>query len=118
MKILVVDDSIEITEMMSTYFTLKGDLPDVAHDGEEGVKKIQENEYDVIILDLAMPKSSGFDTLEKLKNKNILQPEKIFVVTAMNITNTEKQRIEKYGVKNLIIKPMKISELYSKISVR
>jgi len=117
MKILIVDDSFEIREMLSSFLKLKGDTPDTAGDGLEAVKKIQDNDYDVILLDLAMPKSSGFDALAELKNKNILNPEKIFVLTAMNITNTEREKIEKFGVKNLILKPMKIQELYSKISL-
>lgn len=114
MKVLLVDDSLEITEMLTEFFSLKGDQVDSVHDGEEAVNKILETRFDVIILDLAMPKTSGFEVLELLKNKNKLEPEKIFVLTAMNITNNEREKIEKYGV-HLLLKPISIHDLYASI---
>ncbi|RMW40160.1 MAG: response regulator [Nitrosopumilus sp.] len=116
MKVLLVDDSFEIVEMLSQFFTLKGDQVDTAHDGNEAVKKISDGNYDAIILDLAMPKASGFEALEKLKDTNKLEPEKIFVLTAMNITKSEQDRITKFGVKNTLLKPVNIHDLYDAVT--
>jgi len=65
--ILIVDDDLEFCKMLSQYLTGKGFFVHVAHNGEEGLRIIHESVPDLILLDVKMPKKSGFELLQELK---------------------------------------------------
>ena len=67
-KILVVDDEMDIRIFLSTLLETNGYKPIVAKDGEEGLKMIQENKPDGIILDVMMPKESGLKLYREIKS--------------------------------------------------
>ena len=65
-SILVIDDDIELTEMLSTYLTSMGYNVTVKNDGEVGLSEaVSGKHYDLILLDVMMPKIDGFDVLKK-----------------------------------------------------
>ncbi len=67
-SILVIDDDIELTEMLSTYLTSMGYNVTVKNDGEVGLSEaVSGKHYDLILLDVMMPKIDGFDVLKKLR---------------------------------------------------
>ena len=74
-KVLMIDDNIALTEMVKEYFKDSSEIEimECCYNGEEGLKKIDELEgkYDVILLDLIMPKKDGISVLEDLKERNI-----------------------------------------------
>lgn len=73
MKILVVDDNQEITEVLNFYCQSQGINCTIVNDGKESVDTIRSETFDLILLDLAMPYFSGFDVLEFLKQEYIAE---------------------------------------------
>ena len=86
LKILIVDDNEQITKMLTTFLELNDHECIVAHDGNEGLKRIKENNHDVVLLDLAMPEFDGYSVIKNLEENNLLKEHKIIVFTASTIT--------------------------------
>lgn len=109
MKILLIDDNKEITDAVSFYL----DSMDISHrivnNGREGLEIIKsQNDFDLILLDIAMPDFSGYDILEELKNDNIIASRNIVLFTASVL---DEKKIHSYGVKDVIKKPISIDDL-------
>ena len=66
-KILVVEDDTEVRSMLKDYLTFLGYDTDIAADGLEGLNKIKETNYDLVITDIAMPYVSGIGIISILK---------------------------------------------------
>jgi len=64
---LLIDDDIEFCDLLTEYLSGEGFFITVAHDGQSGVEKALESDYDIIILDVMLPKLNGFDALKKIK---------------------------------------------------
>ncbi len=67
-SILVIDDETAILKMLDMALSRKGYQVDTANSGEKGVKKLQSNEYQLVITDMVMGKMSGDDVLENVRN--------------------------------------------------
>ncbi len=67
-SILVIDDETAILKMLAMALSRKGYQVDTADSGEKGVKKLQSNEYNLVITDMVMGKMSGDDVLENVRN--------------------------------------------------
>jgi len=116
MKVLVVDDNAEITDMLSDFLSLSGMEVIVCNDGKMGLDLIFEGNYDKVLLDLAMPEFSGMDVLEQLKQKKFQNMSKIFIFTASSVTEAEIQRLLSTGVNSCIMKPVRMPELIKKLN--
>ncbi len=116
MKILGIDDNEDILNLLNTVLTSKGhDFTQVGN-GKEGIKLIEEQNFDAVLLDLAMPEFSGLDVVESLKKSNKLKDQKIIIFTASSATDTEIDKLLQYdGVKTCIRKPVDIDLLISKV---
>jgi two-component system response regulator CpxR len=68
--ILLIDDDIELTEMLAEYLNLEGFEVNCAHDGESGAQKAISETYDVIVLDVMLPKLNGFDALTRIRQQS------------------------------------------------
>jgi CheY-like chemotaxis protein len=115
MKILIVDDNEQITKMLTTFLELKGHQCTIANDGNEGLKQIKANNYDVILLDLAMPEFDGYSVIKNLEESDTLKDHKIIVFTASTITQDELEKLVKRGVTAYLLKPIDIDLLHSKL---
>ena len=69
-NILIIDDEKAIRKTLSEILSYEGYKIDEAGDGEEGLKKVKEKEYDVILCDIKMPKIDGIEFLEKTRETN------------------------------------------------
>ena len=116
MNILAIDDNEDILKLLDTIITSKGyDFTKIGN-GKEGVKLIEEQNFDVILLDLAMPEFSGMDVIESLKKSNILKDQKIVIFTASSATDNEiGELLQNEGVSFCIRKPVDIKFLIKKI---
>src|SRR4051812_48409198 len=107
--ILLVDDDPEILESMRTVLEGKGYRALVARDGNAGLTVAERENPDLIILDMMMPKKSGFLVLEKLKGR----PGGL--ITTIMITGNEGSRHRAYaeflGVRDYIRKPFALEKL-------
>lgn len=113
MKALVVDDSAVMRKVLIGAL-LRADITDVgqAGDGCEAVAKVQEEEYDLVLMDWNMPNMLGIDAVKKIRELGKTMP--IIMVT----TEAEKSRVIealKAGAQNYIIKPFEPSTIVSKI---
>ena len=115
-KLLLIDDNIELVNMMKEYFSSRANMEVVmtAHNGEEGLKLIEENlnAFDVMILDLIMPKKDGVTLLEDMRDKNI--NKKVIVLTSYN-TGEMIRRVSDLGVNYFILKPFELMDLEKRI---
>lgn len=115
LNILIIDDNEQITKMLTTFLGLKNHKCTVANDGKQGLALIQENHYDVVLLDLAMPEFDGYAVIESLESKDLLKNNKIIVFTASTITQEGLDALVDRGVSSYILKPIDIDLLLSKI---
>jgi len=70
-KILVIDDEQGICDKIQKFFTKHGFIVETAFDGEEGLKKLRTNEFDVAIVDIRMPKMSGIEVAQHVYQEGI-----------------------------------------------
>lgn len=66
-KILLVDDDLELTQLLTEILTLEGFQVTVAEDGEEGLQRLAEQHFNLVLLDVMMPKLNGFAMLTRLR---------------------------------------------------
>lgn len=66
-KILLIDDDIEFTELLNELLSLEGFEITIAHNGQEGLDKLESNCYDLVLLDVMMPVKNGIETLKELR---------------------------------------------------
>ena len=113
-KVLMIDDNVQLVEAVKEYFKKSKliEISSVAYDGETGLEKIKKETYDVIILDLIMPKKDGMYVLENMKENNI--DKKIIVATSYNAQEVIRE-VSEYGVNYYILKPFDFTDLEKKI---
>jgi len=116
MNILAIDDNEDILKLLETVITGKGHNFTQVGNGKEGVKLIEEQNFDAILLDLAMPEFTGVDVIESLKKSNKLKDQKIILFTASSATDKEiGELLQNEGVYSCIRKPVKIKFLMKKV---
>ena len=110
-QILIIEDDINIAEMEKDYLQLNGYKVEIAQDGEVGFKKALLGIYDVIIVDLMLPKKDGFEIVRDLRDKFEIP---IIIVSAKN-EDIDKIRGLGFGADDYITKPFSPSELTARI---
>ena len=116
MNILGIDDNEDILKLLDTIITSKGHDFTQAGNGKEGVKLIEKQHFDAVLLDLAMPDFSGLDVIESLKKSNILKDQKIIIFTASSATDKEiNELLQNEGVYLCVRKPVDIKFLIKKM---
>jgi DNA-binding response OmpR family regulator len=110
-KILIADDETSITDLLSYAFQKEGYLVEVASDGEEAYQRMLQFQPDVAILDVMMPKMSGYEICQKMNaDKNI----GIILLTAKNDITDKVVGIE-LGADDYITKPFDIREVLVRV---
>jgi len=112
-RILLVDDDAEIVESMRFALESKGYQVLVARDGNQGLAMAEREDPDLVILDMMMPKRSGFLVLEKLRRTRPV-PTRVIMVTA-NEGGRHKAYAEMLGVDDYIRKPFAIDRLVDSV---
>lgn len=111
MKILLVDDNEDVTKMFSKYFQLKGHDISVTNSGQNGLQLIENKDFDIILLDLAMPDFSGYDIVDHLYRNNKINNHKIVSLTASSISDDDKVELKRKGVHSILRKPIDPDQL-------
>lgn len=107
-SILIIDDDIPLTKVLREELALVGYDVEVINDSSEVLKRLSNEFYDLILLDLKMPEVDGFEILKELKAKNY--PGKIIVMTAYaDVENAVLSR--KLGADDFLPKPYDLDEL-------
>ncbi|MDD4036160.1 MAG: sporulation transcription factor Spo0A [Bacilli bacterium] len=115
-RVLIIDDNVNLVNMVKEYFKSHAVINVVleAYDGEEGFNIIKEkvNDYDVLLLDLIMPKKDGIYVLEQMQ-KNAINKNTI-VITSYNAQDIIR-RVSDYGINYFILKPFELPDLEQRI---
>lgn len=111
MDLLLIDDNQDITTMFSKYFKLKGHNICVANGGQNGLQMIENEKFDVILLDLAMPDFSGRDIVAYLHKNNKINSHKIVALTASSVSDDDKIELKSKGVHSILRKPIDPDDL-------
>ena len=107
-RLLVVDDDEQIRELLTFDIAQSGYVVDSAKDGEEGLKKALENNYDLILLDVMMPKMNGYDVC---KNIRLVKPNvPILMLTAKGTINDKTEGFD-CGADDYLVKPFDVQEV-------
>lgn len=112
-RVLVVDDDAEIIDTVRFALESRGYEVLVARDGNQGIAIYERDQPDLVILDMMMPKRSGFLVLEKLK-KELQQTVKVIMITA-NEGSRHKAYAEMLGVNDYIRKPFAMDRLLESV---
>jgi len=112
-RILLVDDDHEIVESMRTVLEANGYQTLVARDGNQGLAMVEREDPDLVILDMMMPKRSGFLVLEWLR-RNRRVPTRVIMITA-NEGSRHKAYAEMLGVDDYIRKPFPMDRLIESV---
>jgi len=112
-RILLVDDDAEIIESMRVALEAKGYEILVARDGNQGLAMADREDPDLVILDMMMPKRSGFLVLEKLRRTRRI-PTRVIMITA-NEGSRHKAYAEMLGVDDYIRKPFAMDRLLESV---
>ncbi len=112
MKILIVEDEIKINTALSQGLHHLGYAVDSAYDGEEGEKMARMNSYDMIILDVMMPKRNGIEVCLNLRTAHINVP--ILILTAKDAIENRVEGLDA-GADDYLIKPFSFDELLARI---
>ncbi len=116
MNILAIDDNEDILKLLKTVISSKGHDFTQALNGKDGVKLIEEQNFDAILLDLAMPEFSGLDVIKSLEKNDRLKDQKIILFTASSATDKEIDvLLQNDGIKSCIRKPVDINVLINKV---
>lgn len=110
-KVLIVEDEIAISDLIKIALKEKGYICEIANDGEIASDYIENNKYDLILLDIMLPKVDGYEVLEYIKQ--ISETPTIFI-TAKNQT-ADKIKGLNLGADDYITKPFEIEELIARV---
>lgn len=111
MKVLLIDDDIELASMLSEYIHSQGFEVECAHDGEQGLALAQENRHDLILLDVMLPKLDGFEVLKQLRATSLMP---VIMLTAKGDDFDRIFGLE-LGADDYIPKPFNHRELIARI---
>ena len=113
-NILVVDDEKEIAELIEIHLMSQDYNVTKAKNGVEALKMLDENHFDLVLLDVMMPKMDGKETLKKIREKNNVP---VIMVTAKT---SEKDKVEglTLGADDYVTKPIKPLELIARVKAQ
>ena len=111
-NILVVDDDDEIRDLLEFDLQQSGYNVDTAKNGLEGLEKALSTHYDLILLDVMMPKMNGFDVCKNIRNAK--NPVPILLLTAKGTINDKTEGFE-CGADDYLIKPFDIQEVLLRV---
>ena len=116
MKVLVIDDNIDITTLLKKLLESRGYEFTACNDSKEGLELIRSQSYDVILLDLAMPRFSGEDVINALYADGTIKDKKIFLFTASSLPDDKIKEIIDKGAIGCLRKPIEMKKLFETLS--
>lgn len=114
MRLLVVEDSVRLQRSLVKALRYSGHVVDAAGDGDEGLWLAESNTYDVIILDVMLPKRDGLDVLRALRRTG--RPGKVLLLTARD-TVADRVHGLQTGADDYLVKPFALEELLARVQV-
>ena len=111
-KILIVDDEEKIREVLKEYAEFEGYATDEAENGMVAVKKCRENEYDLVVMDVMMPKLDGFSAVKEIKKYTNVP----VIMLSARTEEYDKLFGFELGVDDYVVKPFSPKEVMARIN--
>jgi len=112
MKILVVEDEERVAQFIQKGLKEEGHAVDVAYDGEDGGFLAEVNDYDLIILDLMLPKKNGLQTCKEIRDHGVNTP--VLMLTARDSVEDKVRGLDA-GADDYLAKPFAFEELLARV---
>ncbi|MBG9942594.1 response regulator [Brevibacillus formosus] len=112
--IMLAEDEAVLRMLIGDTLEDEGHELDIACDGEEALQKIAQNEYDLIILDYMMPKLTGFEVLQQIKQMDDKKAVKVLILSAKS-QHAEQEKMRAAGADDFMPKPFSPMDLVRKV---
>src|ERR1043166_3843385 len=113
MRILVVEDEVRVARQIAAGLTEAGHDPVVIHDGEVALGEATAGTFDLIILDVGLPKMDGFEVLRRLRSQHV--PSRVLLLTARSGVEDRVSGLQ-LGADDYLPKPFALQELVARVS--
>ena len=113
-RILIIEDDQEISKLLSVILTKKELDSIVAYSGTEGLLQLQNNKFDLILLDLMLPGKSGEELIKKIREENSIP----IIVISAKVDIENKVHVLKMGADDYITKPFNQEEVLARVEVQ
>ncbi len=113
-RILIADDNQQNCELLEAYLAGEGYLIDFSNDGEATLKQVEREQPDLILLDIMMPRMSGYEVCARLKKSEITCDIPIIMVTALNESGDIEKAVNA-GADDFLSKPVNKLELTTRV---
>lgn len=112
MKILIVEDEPELSDQLRLTLSNQRYMVDIAEDGEAALDKLFDNPYDLILLDIMLPRIDGFEVLSEIRKAGIDTP--VLMLTAKGEVEEKIKGLD-LGADDYLAKPFSLAELMARI---
>ncbi|NPA58509.1 MAG: response regulator transcription factor [Aquificae bacterium] len=112
MKVLVVEDNVELNNTLKEILELNGYLVDTVYDGEQALDFLDLYDYDLVILDIMLPKIDGFQVCKIMREREDYTP--VLMLTAKDTTSDKVKGLD-IGADDYLVKPFDIDELLARV---
>jgi len=116
LRILLVDDNEQITLLLSKILTINGHNVTTSNLFDEGMRILQKENFDVVIMDAPMPGYEKLSTIHELERKGLLQLQKIILFSGLDISNSTIMDLKTKGLYSYLSKPLKIEKLLQELA--
>lgn len=116
MKILAIDGNTSVTSMLDQVLNSCGFEFSSVNGGNEGLRRMHEQKFDLVLLDPETPDFSGLDIMDILSQENLLHKQKIIMFSAMPMTDGEIQQFLRRGIHYFIRKPVDVDYLIERLN--
>ena len=111
MRILVVEDEVRLARQIASALTEAGHDPTIVHDGERALREATETSFDLIVLDIRLPRMDGLDVLRHLRSQHV--PSRVMVLTARGEVKDRVTGLQ-LGADDYLPKPFAMPELVAR----
>ena len=115
MRILIVEDEYKLADVVATRLKKENYEVDISTDGEDGLYNAESGIYDLIILDVMLPKMNGFEILKEIRSEGI--ESKVIMLTAKSMLEDKLEGLTG-GANDYLTKPFHIDELVARVHIQ
>lgn len=115
MRILIVEDEFKLADVVAARLKKENYEVDISTDGEDGLYNAESGIYDLIILDVMLPKMNGFEILKEIREEKI--ESKVIMLTAKSMLEDKLEGLTG-GANDYVTKPFHIDELVARVNIQ
>jgi len=112
-RVLVVDDEVSVAKTVKFILDAEGFETSVVFSGEDCLKRINSESFDLVLLDIMMPKMNGWQVFEELQK--IKPGQKVAFLTVIRYSEAVKEKLRKEGLVDSITKPFENEDLINRV---